>query len=272
MPNLGRWMAIDPLAEKHPDWTPYNYVLANPLRFTDPDGRQVDQGTGYNNAMALLNQLKRSQLSEISVTTQSPPWFDVYRYRRDNANALRATGFDPTINDQYNRPASGGLIEDYPIGWGLVAKAGWGVRAARVGRVGSLVERETLDRFKSQVFSHADEMNLLGRSDRPATVAGILEANGNIVLSRSGSIDNFPLTNDMIELLQSLPGGFHCRAGGCAEIHALNQIYKKGIDLSGSKIFIVGVRGSHHQKPYIPCSGDSGCQALLDKLGVQVVY
>ena len=43
MPNLGRWMAIDPLAEKHPDWTPYNYVLANPLKFIDPDGRQVSR-------------------------------------------------------------------------------------------------------------------------------------------------------------------------------------------------------------------------------------
>ena len=35
-----RWQAIDPLAEKHPDWTPYNYVLGNPLILYDPDGRQ----------------------------------------------------------------------------------------------------------------------------------------------------------------------------------------------------------------------------------------
>ena len=36
-----RWLSLDPLAEKHPDWTPYNYVLANPLILVDPDGRQV---------------------------------------------------------------------------------------------------------------------------------------------------------------------------------------------------------------------------------------
>ena len=35
-----RWLAADPLAEKHPDWTPYNYVLGNPLTLFDPDGRQ----------------------------------------------------------------------------------------------------------------------------------------------------------------------------------------------------------------------------------------
>ena len=26
-----RWLSIDPLFEKHPDWSSYNFVLANPL-------------------------------------------------------------------------------------------------------------------------------------------------------------------------------------------------------------------------------------------------
>ncbi len=40
--EIGSWLSIDPLFEKHPDWSPYNYVLGNPLRLIDPDGRQVD--------------------------------------------------------------------------------------------------------------------------------------------------------------------------------------------------------------------------------------
>lgn len=37
-PALGRWMNLDPLAEKYLGVTPYSYCLNNPVNFTDPDG------------------------------------------------------------------------------------------------------------------------------------------------------------------------------------------------------------------------------------------
>jgi len=37
--ETGRWSTIDPLAENYQSWSGYNYVLANPIRLIDPDGR-----------------------------------------------------------------------------------------------------------------------------------------------------------------------------------------------------------------------------------------
>jgi hypothetical protein len=33
------WASVDPMAEKMPAWSPYNYTLNNPILYTDPDGR-----------------------------------------------------------------------------------------------------------------------------------------------------------------------------------------------------------------------------------------
>ncbi|PID57949.1 MAG: hypothetical protein CR986_08515 [Ignavibacteriae bacterium] len=33
------WYSVDPLADKYPGWSPYNYTLCNPLNRFDPDGK-----------------------------------------------------------------------------------------------------------------------------------------------------------------------------------------------------------------------------------------
>jgi RHS repeat-associated protein len=38
---LGRWMNLDPLADKFFDYTPYNFVKNNPLIYIDPDGKDI---------------------------------------------------------------------------------------------------------------------------------------------------------------------------------------------------------------------------------------
>lgn len=39
--RIGRWLALDPLAEKYRAWTLFAYTLDNPINRVDPNGMEV---------------------------------------------------------------------------------------------------------------------------------------------------------------------------------------------------------------------------------------
>lgn len=41
---IGRWTGVDPLSEEFYGWSSYNYVLGNPIGFTDPTGMSPEGG------------------------------------------------------------------------------------------------------------------------------------------------------------------------------------------------------------------------------------
>jgi RHS repeat-associated protein len=45
---LGRFLGVDPLAEKYPSWTAYHYVHNNPLRYDDPTGMSANDKIDVN--------------------------------------------------------------------------------------------------------------------------------------------------------------------------------------------------------------------------------
>ena len=42
-PKVSIWLSVDPLAEKYPNWNPYNYVMQNPINLIDPTGMCPDE-------------------------------------------------------------------------------------------------------------------------------------------------------------------------------------------------------------------------------------
>jgi RHS repeat-associated protein len=45
---IGIWISVDPLQNKYPGWSPFNFTLGNPTKNIDPDGREVDPDSEKN--------------------------------------------------------------------------------------------------------------------------------------------------------------------------------------------------------------------------------
>ncbi len=41
-PGIARFLSVDPLTKDYAAWSPYNYVMGNPISLIDPDGRSVE--------------------------------------------------------------------------------------------------------------------------------------------------------------------------------------------------------------------------------------
>jgi RHS repeat-associated protein len=54
---LAKWNGIDAKAEKYVSWSPYNYVMNNPLKFADPDGRDPIISVGSDEDKRTINKI-----------------------------------------------------------------------------------------------------------------------------------------------------------------------------------------------------------------------
>jgi len=70
--RVTNWTSVDPLMEKHFDFSPYNYVLRNPMRLVDPDGMQVDFNTIIDITSSIIKgKVQNEILSNLSTDVKA---------------------------------------------------------------------------------------------------------------------------------------------------------------------------------------------------------
>ncbi len=63
--RIGRWMTVDPLADKYPSLSTYCYVANNPARLVDPDGMEIVLDPNYRYSRFVNALLQRIQTVSI---------------------------------------------------------------------------------------------------------------------------------------------------------------------------------------------------------------
>jgi len=62
-PNISIWLSVDPLSDKYPRYTPYNYTLNNPVKYTDPNGEFPILGTLVGAATGAIGEITSQTIS-----------------------------------------------------------------------------------------------------------------------------------------------------------------------------------------------------------------
>ena len=123
-PDLSLWLSVDPMADKYPSLSPYNYCAWNPVKFVDPDGEQVRPTPRY----ATANRPQRYVHSHSQRTVYRSSNHTVTSYSRTGRSNISHAP-TPTLLKQQKL---NGIVSQYNERYGEM----W------VGQVAKLIDNE----------------------------------------------------------------------------------------------------------------------------------
>ena len=129
--EIGRWLSVDPLADKYPGWSPYNYTLNNPINKFDPNGKYVVSAKGKT-------------VSRVTLTRNT--WNSITAF----INPFYAAGEKMVMSD----PSWGITTGD------IVGMAASGIMKGTFKTVGKLIQNSStpLSKEINQIFKRTEDL------------------------------------------------------------------------------------------------------------------
>ena len=99
---LTGWLSVDPMSDKYPSISPYNYCAWNPVKLVDPDGKEVEYSSLTDRFLVCIERVfnKGFRIRFQDLETSQETY--VFNYNNDGINKLSTDGDKLMINYSLN--------------------------------------------------------------------------------------------------------------------------------------------------------------------------